>query len=59
MLRLTWNEMPPYCRYCQKDNHCNDLGNISKDRPRREHGSQIPPNKRVTITRLKWKRKLL
>ncbi|KAI8327641.1 hypothetical protein BD560DRAFT_295993, partial [Blakeslea trispora] len=50
MLRLSWDEMPPYCRYCQKEDHCragcpdirkskqcyncNELGHLSKDCPR-------------------------
>ncbi|OBZ80594.1 hypothetical protein A0J61_11357, partial [Choanephora cucurbitarum] len=31
--------------------HCNDLGHISKDCLRRGHNPQIPPNKRVAITK--------
>lgn len=63
-LLLTWDEMPPYCRYCQKDDHCradctellrtkhcfecNELGHIIRDCPRRNRNNQVQ-HKRVAV----------
>lgn len=66
---LTWDEMPPYCRYCQKDDHCradcaellktkhcfecNELGHIIRDCPRRNRTAPVAPNKRVAVELVK------
>ncbi|KAI8380134.1 hypothetical protein BD560DRAFT_388656 [Blakeslea trispora] len=68
-LLLTWDEMPPFCRFCQKYDHCradcdalrnsrqcfncNERGHISRDCPRRSHGLAHPPNKRVVVGQAK------
>jgi hypothetical protein len=60
-LLLTWSEMPKYCRFCQKSDHCradcpdlykskqcyncNELGHVNKDCPRRNHGSNPLPTR--------------
>jgi hypothetical protein len=71
-LLLTWDEMPPYCRYCQKDDHCradcpeliktkycfecNEQGHIVRDCPRRNRQAPIAPNKRVAIEIVKLRK---
>jgi hypothetical protein len=68
-LLLTWDEMPPYCRYCQKDDHCradcaellrtkqcyecNEVGHVIRDSPRRNRNAPTAPNKRVPVETLK------
>ncbi|KAI8373787.1 hypothetical protein BD560DRAFT_446294 [Blakeslea trispora] len=74
MLRLTWDEMPPYCRYCQKDDHCradcqellqlrqcyncNELGHISRDCSRRNYGAQPPAGKRVAVSKAQMEKEV-
>lgn len=64
-LLLTWDEMPPYCRFCQKEDHCradckdlvklkncfncNEQGHLARDCPRRHYNPPAPPNKRVFV----------
>ncbi|RCH99604.1 hypothetical protein CU098_006828 [Rhizopus stolonifer] len=64
-LLLTWDEMPPYCRFCQKEDHCradckellktkhcfncNEKGHIIRDCPRRIYNPPIVAHKRIPV----------